>query len=174
MEIVFRPMTEEDWPQVAEIYRQGIKTQNATFERQIPTWEKWNSNHSKTCRILATIENKVIGWAALIPVSARQVYSGVAEVSIYISDKFQGQRIGTRLLKQLIYESEIAGIWTLQAVIFPENILSMAMHENNGFRVVGYRERIGQINGNWRNTILLERRSTKTGTNSNDLTIVST
>ena len=163
MEVNFKPMTEEDWPQVAEIYWQGIETHNATFESQLPTWEKWDSSHTKTCRILATIENIVVGWAALVPISAREVYSGAGEVSIYVSDKFQGKGIGTNLLEQLIDESEKNGFWTLQAVIFPENKSSMTMHEKQGFRIVGYRERIGQMNGTWRNTILLERRSEKIG-----------
>lgn len=164
MEIDFRTMTENDWPYVSEIYLQGIKTHNATFETQIPTWDKWDSSHIKTCRIIVSIDNEIAGWAALVPVSARKVYSGVAEISIYISDKFKGQRIGTKLLEQLIEESEINGFWTLQAVIFPENKLSLAMHQSHGFRLVGHRERIGQINGTWRNTLLLERRSNKIGT----------
>jgi L-amino acid N-acyltransferase YncA len=167
MEVALRTMIKNDWPQIAEIYKQGIKTRNATFETEIPTWDKWNSTHIQNCRIVATIENLIVGWAALVPVSARKVYSGVGEISIYISNKFKGQRIGTKLLEKLIVESENEGFWTLQSVIFPENTISIKMHQDNGFRIVGYREKIGQLDGIWRNTILLERRSNKIGLKPN-------
>jgi len=163
MEVIFRPMTKDDWKQVAEIYKQGIDTWNATFETEIPDWSKWDSGHLKTCRIVATIENSVEGWAALVPVSSRKVYSGVGEVSIYVSNKFKGLRIGTKLLEKLIAGSESEGFWTLQAGIFPENTASIKMHQNHGFRIVGSREKIGLMNGIWRNTLLLERRSTSVG-----------
>jgi L-amino acid N-acyltransferase YncA len=159
MEVTFKPMVKTDWPLVAEIYKQGIDTGNATFETQVPAWEKWDSSHVPLCRIIAQTENNIVGWAALVPVSARKVYSGVGEVSIYISDKFQGLKIGSKLLKQLIAESEKNGFWTLQSVVFPQNKASIKIHQDNGFRIVGYREKIGQMNGNWRDTILLERRS---------------
>jgi len=159
MRVLVRPITKEDWHSIAGIYRQGIETGNATFETEIPTWEKWDSAHLESCRIVAVCDNDIAGWAALVPVSARRVYSGVAEVSIYIADKYRGMKIGSRLLEMLIKQSEIEGFWTLQAVIFPENIASIRMHQNLGFRQVGYREKIGKMNGKWRNTILLERRS---------------
>lgn len=161
METKFRPMTEFDWNQVANIFRQGIETGNATFETQIPSWDKWDAAHIKTCRIVATLQNIVAGWAALIPVSSRRVYAGVGEVSIYISNDYKGQKIGTLLLKKLIEESESNGFWTLQAGIFPENTISLKLHQNNGFRIVGYRDKIGQMDGIWRDTVLLERRSKK-------------
>lgn len=161
MEVDFRPMTPDDWAQVAEIYRQGIETGNATFETMVPSWETWDSAHIKNCRIVALTGNEVIGWAALVPVSSRKVYAGVGEVSIYIANDFKGQKVGSGLLKVLIEESEAAGFWTLQAVIFPENAPSVMLHQNNGFRIVGYRERIGQMRGTWRDTLLLERRSSK-------------
>jgi phosphinothricin acetyltransferase len=154
-------MTEFDWNQVANIFRQGIETGNATFETQIPSWDKWDAAHIKTCRIVATLQNIVAGWAALIPVSSRRVYAGVGEVSIYISNDYKGQKIGTLLLKKLIEESESNGFWTLQAGIFPENTISLKLHQNNGFRIVGYRDKIGQMDGIWRDTVLLERRSKK-------------
>jgi L-amino acid N-acyltransferase YncA len=159
MEVIFRPMIEADWSQVVEIYKQGIDTGNATFETEIPNWDKWNSGHIQACRIVAVTENEIIGWAALVPVSTRKVYSGVAEVSIYISNKYQGLKIGSKLLKQLIEESEKNGFWTLQAGVFPQNKSSLKIHQNNGFRIVGYREKIGQMKGMWRDTVLLERRS---------------
>ena len=163
-------MIKEDWDQVAEIFRQGIETGNATFETQIPSWDKWDLTHVQSCRIVATIENVVVGWAALIPVSARKVYAGVGEVSIYISNKYKGLKIGTRLLKKLIEESETEGFWTLQAGIFPENTASIQLHQNHGFRIIGYREKIGLMSGIWRDTILLERRSKKIGTQPGTLT----
>ncbi|MGB8489465.1 MAG: N-acetyltransferase family protein [Bacteroidales bacterium] len=164
MEVEFRPMVKDDWDQVSEIFRQGIETQNATFETQVPSWEKWDLAHVQSCRIVATIENVVVGWAALIPVSARKVYAGVGEVSIYISNKYKGLKIGTWLLDRLIEESEQEGFWTLQAGIFTENTASINLHQNLGFRIIGYREKIGQMKGIWRDTVLLERRSKKTGT----------
>jgi len=164
MNIVFRSMKRDDWISVAEIYGQGIESWNATFQRDIPTWDEWNSGHIETCRIVATIDNEITGWAALTPVSSRCVYTGVAEVSIYVSNKFRGQKIGTGLLEKLISESEKEGYWTLQASIFPENQASLKMHENLDFRKVGFREKIGKMTGIWRDTILLERRSRKVGT----------
>jgi L-amino acid N-acyltransferase YncA len=163
MNIVFRSMKKDDWISVAEIYRQGIESGNATFQRDIPTWNEWNSGHINTCRIVASIENEIKGWAALTPVSGRCVYAGVAEVSVYVSNQFKGQKIGTRLLERLISESEKEGYWTLQASIFPENKASLKIHYNLGFRNVGFREKIGKMNDIWRDTILLERRSKKVG-----------
>jgi phosphinothricin acetyltransferase len=163
MKLSFRPMKQEDWNSVAEIYRQGIETGNATFQRDIPTWEEWNSGHLKNCRIVAGNSNEIIAWAALTPVSGRCVYAGVAEVSVYVSNRYKGQKIGTRLLETLIIESEKEGFWTLQAGIFPENIASLKIHKNLGFRTVGLREKIGKMNGIWRDTVLLERRSKVVG-----------
>jgi len=159
MELGLRPLEKEDWIDVAGIYREGIETGNATFQKEIPSWEEWNSAHLKKCRIVACHENEIIGWAALMPVSGRYVYSGVAEVSVYVSNKFKEQKIGTRLLETLISESEKEGIWTLQASIFRENDASLKLHKALGFREVGYREKIGKMDGGWRDTILLERRS---------------
>lgn len=163
MNILLRSMTEKDWTSVAEIYKQGIETGNATFEREIPTWEKWNTEHLPNYRIVAAIDDSVVAWAALTPVSGRCVYAGVAEVSVYVSNKYQGSKIGTKVLARLISESEDGGIWTLQAGIFPENKASIKIHENLGFRIVGFREKIGKMDGIWRDTILLERRSKDVG-----------
>jgi len=163
MSIVLRSMKKDDWISVAEIYRQGIESGNATFQRDIPTWDEWNQGHINTCRIVASIDNEIVGWAALTPVSGRCVYSGVAEVSVYVSNHFKGQKIGTRLLERLISESEKEGYWTLQASIFPENKASLKIHYNLGFRNVGFREKIGKMNDFWRDTILLEKRSKKAG-----------
>ena len=159
MEIIFRPITADDWKNVSEIYRQGIETGNATFQQEIPTYTDWDNGHLKNCRIVAIKDNEVAGWAALTPVSGRCVYAGVAEVSVYVADKNRGHKIGHKLLEKLIIESENEKLWTLQAGIFPENIASLKIHEALGFRKIGHRERIGQMNGIWRDTILLERRS---------------
>ncbi len=148
-------MTADDWKNVSEIYRQGIETGNATFQQEIPTYTDWDNGHLKNCRIVAIKDNEVAGWAALTPVSGRCVYAGVAEVSVYVADKNRGHK----LLEKLIIESENEKLWTLQAGIFPENIASLKIHEALGFRKIGHRERIGQMNGIWRDIILLERRS---------------
>ena len=163
MNIVFRSMKKDDWISVAEIYRQGIESGNATFQRDIPTWDEWDSGHIKTCRIVASINNEIAGWATLTSVSGRLVYAGVAEISVYVSNLFKGQKIGTQLLERLISESEKEGYWTLQAAIFPENKASLKIHLNLGFRNVGFREKIGKMSDIWRDTILLERRSQKVG-----------
>ena len=156
-------MNPAHWPSVKLIYENGIATGNATFQTSAPEWEEWNKTHVQTCRLVAFEENKIVGWAALTPVSSRCVYAGVAEVSVYVADWARGKGIGSALLAALITESELQNFWTLQAGIFPENTASVKMHESAGFRVIGKRERIGQMNGTWRDTLLLERRSKKTG-----------
>ncbi len=161
MDFFVDEMTPEDWPQASNIYLEGIASGNATFETQAPEWERWNLTHLAGARLVARDREKtvVLGWAALSPVSSRCVYAGVAEVSIYIGDKFRGRKVGTSLMNELVRRSEALGIWTLQAGIFPENQASLGLHHQAGFRVVGRRERIGQMNGVWRDTLLLERRS---------------
>jgi phosphinothricin acetyltransferase len=163
--LIFRELKETDWKSVSRIYQEGLDTGHATFETSIPSWQDWNSGHIKECRIIAEIDNTVVGWTALSPVSSRCVYEGVAEVSVYISPKYSRQKIGSKLLKRLIEESETNGIWTLQAGIFPENKGSIIIHERLGFRKVGYREKIGKMNGVWRDNLLLERRSDVIGIN---------
>jgi L-amino acid N-acyltransferase YncA len=163
--VVIRLMMHEDWQQVAEIYKEGINSGNATFQQHVPTCEEWDADHVKSSRQIAQVIDKIAGWAALSAVSKRIVYSGVAEVSIYISSGFRGYGIGTELLQQLITVSGVDGFWTLQAGIFPENQASLQIHKKLGFRQIGYRERIGEMNGMWRDTILLERRSSVIGIN---------
>jgi L-amino acid N-acyltransferase YncA len=163
MEVDIRGLVKEDWSSVAEIYMQGINSGNATFETEETVWDQWDEGHLQTCRLVAILYDKIIGWAALSPVSSRSAYSGIAEVSIYVSDQFTGHGVGTKLLETLISESEKVGIWTLQASIFPENAASLKMHGNAGFRRVGFRERIGMLSGRWRDTILVERRSKTAG-----------
>ncbi len=152
-----------DWEQVRAIYLEGIATGNATFETDAPDWESWNRNHLWFGRLVARDDRAVAGWAALSSVSSRLVYAGVAEVSVYVAASAQGNGIGRLLLAALIEEAERNGLWTLQAGIFPENIASIVLHKNCGFREVGRRERIGSLRGVWRDVILLERRSRTIG-----------
>lgn len=163
VQITIRPFRVDDFPFVKEIYQQGIDTGNATFEPEAPGWASWDKKFFTDPRLVAAIENKVTGWAALTAVSPRQVYAGVGEISIYTHKDFRGKGIGRQLLKTLIHASEQHHIWTLQAGIFPENTASIKMHKSLGFREVGYREKIGRMEGKWRNVILLERRSAVAG-----------
>jgi phosphinothricin acetyltransferase len=165
MHVEIREMTMADWDSVSSIYLDGIATGQATFETSVPSWEKWNASHLACARlvIVSAKDGLVRGWAALSPVSTRPVYNGVAEVSVYVASEARRLGIGRALLERLIKESEQNGIWTVQAGIFPENQASIALHQKLGFRVVGTRERIGKLNGLWRDTVLLERRSTVVG-----------
>ncbi|MFL6255278.1 MAG: GNAT family N-acetyltransferase [Pyrinomonadaceae bacterium] len=151
------------WPEVRAVYVQGLATGDATFETGVPAWERWDTTHLRVCRLVALAGGRVAGWAALSPVSAREVYAGVAEVSVYAGEGFRGEGVGRALLEALVRESESEGIWTLQASIFPENVASIALHKARGFREVGRRERVGRLRGRWRDTILLERRSQLVG-----------
>ncbi len=157
-------MLPQHWEAVKTIYEEGIATGNATFQTAAPSWQQWDNAHVKTCRLIATANNEVLGWAALTPVSSRCVYAGVAEVSVYVAANARGKNIGSLLLQELINQSEQNDIWTLQSGIFPENKASISMHEKNGFRIIGYRERIGKMGNIWRDNISLERRSSKVGT----------
>lgn len=165
MEFAIKAFENSDWDAAREIYRQGLETGQATFETEPPTFSDWDNGHLPFGRIAAvSLSNEsLIGWAALSAVSKRKAYSGVAEVSVYVSEQARGKRVGTELLQALIEESEGHGIWTLQASIFPENEASLRLHQSRGFRVVGRRQRISSLNGVWRDTIVLERRSKVVG-----------
>jgi L-amino acid N-acyltransferase YncA len=158
-----RNMTETDHPSVQAIYQEGIATGHATFETSAPAWEDWDAEHISSCRLVAINDEKIEGWAALSPVSGRCIYAGVAEVSVYVAATARGKGVGKQLLQALIDASEEAGIWTLQSGVFPENIASIRLNETLGFREIGYREKIGKMNGVWRDVVLLERRSTVVG-----------
>lgn len=159
-----RAMTADDWPEVLAIYETGMATRNATFETTAPTWEQWDESHLAVNRLVAVEEDGTItGWAALSPVSDRCAYAGVAENSIYIRPDRSGHGVGRLLLEALIRGAESSGIWTIQTGIFPENTASIALHERCGFRIVGRRERIGLLDGEWRDTLFLERRSAIVG-----------
>jgi L-amino acid N-acyltransferase YncA len=157
------PMMRKHWEAVREIYLQGIATGNATFEKSVPDWKEWDERHLPSCRLVARSGDKIVGWAALSSVSNRCVYGGVAEVSIYIAEEARGHGIGHRLLTALVEASEQNGLWTLQAGILAENAISIHLHQQAGFRIVGTRERLGCRDGRWRDTVLMERRSKVVG-----------
>ena len=161
--IEIKPLEPLHWNEVRRIYEEGLHTDNATFQTSAPEWDEWDKTHLQTGRLIAIENEKIIGWAALTPVSGRCVYGGVAEISVYVSENARGKGVGKELLKSLIENSEANGFWTLQAGIFPENVASIKIHEATGFRIIGRREKIGQMNGHWRDTILLERRSQTVG-----------
>ena len=161
MEII--ELLPDHWEEVRTIYLHGIATKQATFQTDAPSWENWDKGHLSTLRYVAIIDGIIAGWAALSPVSSRCVYAGVAEVSVYIHEGYRGKGVGKALLQKLITESEASTIWTLQSGIFPENLASIALHEKLGFRTIGYREKVGKMDGVWRDTVLMERRSKITG-----------
>lgn len=158
-----RSLIAEDWAAVKDIYELGIATGIATFETAAPSWEKWSNNHLPFGRLVATLNDKVIGWATLTAVSNRCIYQGVAEVSVYVHPSHSGKGIGQLLLKKLIFESEEKGIWTLHSSIFRENIGSIQLHKKVGFRMIGFREKIGKLKGTWKDNVLMERRSQVVG-----------
>lgn len=157
------PMEPQHWPEVAAIYAEGIATGHATFETGVPTWDVWDASHLVDPRCVA-IDDRVSGWAAMSAVADRCVSCGVAEASVYVAARARGRGVGRSLLDALIASSERAGIWTIQAGVFTENVASLALLERCGFRVVGTRERLGKLAGTWRDVVLFERRSETVGT----------
>ncbi|MCX2681721.1 GNAT family N-acetyltransferase [Galbibacter sp. EGI 63066] len=154
-----RSLIKNDFAAVSSIYLEGIKTGMATFETEVPTWEKWNASHLPFGRMVMVNGGEIVGWAAMSPTSNRSVYKGVAEVSVYVKASARGKGVGKALLLKLIKISEENGIWTLQSSIMPENTTSKNLHINCGFREIGYREKIGKLYGEWKDNIILERRS---------------
>jgi L-amino acid N-acyltransferase YncA len=163
MECVIDAMRPEDWPAVRAIYLDGLASGNSSFETDAPAWERWDAAHLAHSRFVVRQEDRVIGWAALAPTSARRCYAGVAEVSVYVAAAARGQGLGRRLLEAAIASAERRDIWTLQGATFPENTASIRLQLACGFRIVGRRERIAQHKGRWRDTILTERRSSVVG-----------
>ncbi len=155
----FSLIDKSNFNEVAEIYKTGMETGNATFETAVPSFEEWDKKHLAFGRLVLLENKRILGWAALSKVSDRYVYNGVAEVSIYISTTAQGRGLGLKLLQKLIEISESKGIWTLQCGIMRENAASVQLHKKCGFREIGYREKIGKLNGVWRDNIIMERRS---------------
>jgi L-amino acid N-acyltransferase YncA len=158
-----RPLEAADWTAVRDVYREGIRSGLATFGVEAPTWAEWDAAHHGEHRLVAELGDRIVGWAALAPVSTRRVYAGVAEDSVYVTGEAQGQGLGGALLSALVARAEAAGIWTIEAGIFPENGASVAVHQRCGFRIVGVRERLGRRDGLWRDVLLLERRSDLVG-----------
>ncbi len=163
MDFTVDKMKKEEWSAVQSTYQEGIATGNATFEMEVPEWEKWDKDHLRDCRLVVRANKQVVGWAALSPFSWKRFYAGIAEVSLYVTSSARGIGVGKALLNALIEESEHAGIWTLQGMILRENLTSLALCKKCGFREVGRRERIGQMDGIWRDVILMERRSKVVG-----------
>ena len=157
-----RELRPEDWPAVRAIYEDGIRSGDATFETETPSWERWDAAHSEL-RLAAEREGSIVGWAALSPVSERCCYRGVGEVSVYVEEDARGAGVGRALLDELVNRSERDGYWTLTAGVFPEDEVSIRLHKACGFREVGVRERLGELHGVWRDVVLLERRSTLVG-----------
>jgi L-amino acid N-acyltransferase YncA len=151
-------MQPEDWPAVAEIFVEGIATRGATFETEAPSYESFDAGHHAAHRFVAVEDGRVVGWVALAPTSARACYAGVAESSVYIAESARGRGVGRALMEALVASAETAGIWTIHAGMFPENAASVALHESLGFRLVGRFERVAQLDGAWRDTVLLELR----------------
>jgi L-amino acid N-acyltransferase YncA len=154
-----RDLRPGDWSEVARIYAEGIATGNATFETEVPSWDDWDGSHLRQHRFVVDEGGQVVGWIALGPVSRRPCYAGVAEISVYVGEEARGKGVGALLLAAIVESAERAGIWTLQTSVFPENAPSLALLRRFGFRIVGSRERIGQLQGVWRDTVLVERRS---------------
>jgi L-amino acid N-acyltransferase YncA len=153
-----RPLRPEDWPAVAAIFVEGIATGRATFDTQAPTWEAWDETHLPEHRFVADLDGEVAGWTAVVPYSRRPVYRGVGEESVYVASRARGRGVGRALLEGLIESARAGGLWTLQAGIFPDNVASLELHRRLGFREVGVRERIGRLDGVWRDVVLLELR----------------
>lgn len=156
-------LTENHWPEVKDIYVSGVATGIANFSHSIPDWDTWDKTHVKNCSLVAIENSGVLGWAALTAISDHCVFAGVAEVSVYVAEDSRHKGIGKKLLSELVKLSEENNFWTLESRIFTENLASIKIHEENGFRIIGSRERIGKLNGVWRDTLLLERRSVKVG-----------
>lgn len=153
-----REMHHSDWESVKAIYKLGIESGDATFETDVPAWEAWDNGKLPYGRLVAEIDGRTAGWVALSPYSSRQVYKGVMEVGIYVDSRFQGNGVGSALLEAVLDVCLKEGVWTVQAGIFPENTASLSLHEKFGFRIVGRRERLAQLNGEWRDVMLLEKR----------------
>ena len=156
--MLVRPIDPDDYPVVAAVFAEGIATGRATFETAVPSWEEWDAAHLPEHRFVAELDGEVAGWAAVVPYSRRTVYRGVGEESVYVAERARGRGVGRALLEAVIASAREGGLWTLQAGIFPDNVASLELHRRLGFREVGVRERIGQLDGVWRDVVLLELR----------------
>jgi phosphinothricin acetyltransferase len=170
--VLIRALEERDWPAVKAIFEEGIATRRATFETEAPSWQRWDGAHLPL-RLVAEDDGEVLGWAALTPYSNRDCYRGVAESSVYVAGRARGRGVGRALMDELVRAADDAGYWTLLAGIFPENVESLALHRRCGFRVLGLHERLGQLDGEWKDVVLMERRSAG-GTHGSPGTLSST
>ena len=161
--LTIRPLHPEDWLAVEAIWTEGIDTRDATFETETPAWSSFDASRHPDHRHVALLDDRVVGWATLSPVSRRPCYAGVAENSVYVTSDARNQGVGLALMEALVTKADASGIWTIQTSVFPENAASVRLHERVGFRVVGRRERIAQLDGVWRDTLFLERRSPVVG-----------
>jgi phosphinothricin acetyltransferase len=155
---IVRDALPSDWPTIARIYAEGIATGAATFETTVPSWDEWDATHLDAPRLVAEDGGEVVGWVAASPVSRRDVYRGVVEHSVYVAERARDRGVGRALLDALVAAAPRHGIWTIQTSIFEENTVSVALHLAAGFRLVGRRERIARLAGEWRDTLLLELR----------------
>ena len=160
---MIREMRQDDANDVLDIYGYGLSTRNATFETSVPSWQEWDAKHLNCCRLVFEEGGRVVGWVALAPMSSRACYQGVAEVSVYVAQAYAGRGIGSKLLASAIEESERNGIWTLYVSVFPENLATIRLHERHGFTTLGTRRKIAKLDGRWRDTLILERRSKVVG-----------
>jgi L-amino acid N-acyltransferase YncA len=156
--VFVRPLHPDDYPAVAAVFADGIATGQATFETQVPSWETWDAAHLRNHRFVAELDGDVVGWVAVVPYSSRAVYRGVGEESVYVAERARGRGVGRALLEAVIASARDGGLWTLQAGVFPDNTASLELHRRLGFREVGVRERIGRLDGLWRDVVLLELR----------------
>ena len=153
-----RPLEPDDYPAVADVFAEGIATGRATFETRVPAWQEWDAGHLPEHRFVAEVDGVIAGWAAVVPYSRRAVYRGVGEESVYVAERARGRGVGRALLEAVIESARDGGLWTLQAGVFPDNLASLELHRRLGFREVGVRERIGQLDGAWRDVVLFELR----------------
>ena len=156
--MLVRPLHPDDYPAVAAVFAEGIATGLATFETEVPGWDEWDAAHLPDHRFVAELDGEVVGWIAVVPYSRRAVYRGVGEESVYVAERARGRGVGRALLETVIESAREGGLWTLQAGVFTDNGPSLALHRALGFREVGIRERIGQLDGVWRDVVLLELR----------------
>lgn len=160
---MIRKIKSSDAREILEIYKYGLEGRNATFETKVPDWDEWENKFHKHSRLAFTENDQIIGWAGITPFSKREVYKGVAEVSIYIHPEYSGKGVGSQLMDALVASSEEHGIWTLFSSVFPENKATINLHMKFGFRLMGRREKIAKLDGLWRDTLIFERRSKKVG-----------
>ncbi len=162
VDVAVRPVADADLARVRAIYAEGIATRNATFETSVPAAEELRDRWLPGLAWVAVLDGDVVGWTAVTPVSTRECYAGVGETTVYVAETARGRGVGKALLHTQVNAADAAGLWTLQTSIFPENRASLALHRSAGYRTLAVRSRIAQLDGVWRDTVLMERRSERT------------